>query len=88
MIKILNPKEFIEALKLSHQSGDKAFQQFTNFLERFSQEDYNLDICHEIGGSEKFLGWSHYQDKSKQNAYCLYGGLLFDNDAKTWSSHT
>lgn len=88
MIKITNPNEFIEALKLSHESGEKAFGQFINFLERFSQEDYDLHINHDIGGNEFLLGWTHSRIKYGEPTYNLYGGMLFDKEKKTWSLHT
>jgi hypothetical protein len=79
MIKILNTKEFVEALRLSHKAGDKAFEQFTNFLERFSQDNSDLTFYSVIGGSKEFLGWNHKN---------INGGLLFDQNRMNWSSHT
>lgn len=82
MIKINNPEEFIKALEISHEAGDIAFTQLMNFFKRFHEEN-DIIISHEIGGSEKFLG---FEIKFKNHS--MYGGLLFDKSSKTWSSHT
>lgn len=78
MIRISNTEQFIKALELSHKN-DKAFEQFMNFLKRMTNHQTDLFIYSIIGGSEKFIGW---------NVDNIDGGLLYDEDNQSWSSHT
>lgn len=77
MIRISNTEQFIKALELSHEN-DKSFEQFMNFLKRMTSQT-DLHIYSIIGGSEKFIGWTVDN---------IDGGLLYDEDNQSWSSHT
>jgi hypothetical protein len=79
MIRISNTEQFIKALELSHKN-DKAFEQFMNFLKRMTTDQNDILFIYPIiGGSEKFIGWGMGN---------INGGLLYDEDNQSWSSHT